>query len=184
MGHIPFDIICRIADGEISQQEIELYLNHWKSCPSCQKETDLQRSIMNASRKVRLINPSDSFTQDILNVINPSQKKKWSEWFLHNMGNIIAMALVLAFLGYIFSITETGNIQKDKSSKMKPITEFVKIIKVGSQQFSSYITSRIPIQSMNTIKTNTTIYAILAIILLIFIDRIIGYFLRQFKLNL
>ncbi len=184
MGHIPYEIICRIADGEISQKEIELYLSHWKSCKSCQRETDLQRSITNTSRKVRLINPSDGFTQGILDVISPSQKKKWSEWLLHNMGNIIAMALVLVFLGYVFSITETGNIQKDTSSKVKPVTEFVKIIQVGSQQFSSYLTSKIQIQSMNAIKTNTTIYAILAIILLVFIDRIIGYFLRQLKYNL
>jgi hypothetical protein len=184
MKHIPFDIICKIADGELSQKEVELYINHWKSCQSCQKETELQRLIMKASNRAKLVEPSNNFTRSILEIINPSQKKKWSEWLLHNLGNIIAMVLVLAFLGYILSIAETSDFQTEKSAKNKPVTEFVQIIQKGSSEINSCLKSIFSIQSIKTMHTNTIVYALLAIILLMLIDRITGYFLRQLKLKL
>jgi hypothetical protein len=181
MEHLPFDIICRIADGNMTQSEMEVHLTHLKSCQSCQQEIELQRSIVKVSRKAQLVNPSNSFTQSVLDVINPSQKKKWYEWLLHNMGNVIAMASVLAFLGYIFSITDTSAFQTDKPSKAKPVMEFVKIIQEGSQQLSSYLTPKLSIQNGSTSHTNTIVFALLAIVLLVFIDRIAGHFFHQLR---
>jgi hypothetical protein len=181
MEHLSFDIICKIADGDMPQSEIELHLTHWKSCQSCQQEIELQRSIVKISRKAQLVNPSNSFTQSVLDVIIPSQKKRWYEWLLHNMGNVIAMASVLAFLVYIFSITDTSAIQNDKPMKVKPIIEFLKIIQEGSQQLGSYLTPKFPIQNLGTSHTHTLVFALLAIILLVFIDRIAGHFFRQLK---
>jgi hypothetical protein len=181
MEHLSFDIICKIADGDMLQSEIELHLTHWKSCQSCQQEIELQRSIVKISRKAQLVNPSNSFTQSVLDVIIPSQKKRWYEWLLHNMGNVIAMASVLTFLGYIFSITDTSAIQNDKPMKVKPIIEFLKIIQEGSQQLGSYLTPKFPIQNLGTSHTHTLVFALLAIILLVFIDRIAGHFFRQLK---
>jgi len=181
MEHLSFDIICRIADRDMPQSEMEVHLTHLKSCQSCQREIELQRSIVKVSRKVRLVNPSNSFTQNVLDVIIPSQKKRWYEWLLHNMGNVIAMASVLAFLGYIFSITDSSNFQNDKPAKVNPILEFVKIIQDGSQQLGSYVTPKFLFQSSGASHTHTIVFALLAIILLVFIDRIAGHFFRQLK---
>jgi hypothetical protein len=181
MEHLTFEIICRIADGDMPQSEMELHLTHLKSCRSCQQEIELQRSIVKVSHNTQLVNPSNSFTQNILDVIIPSQKKKWYEWLLHNMGSVIAMTSVLAFLGYIFSITDTSTFQSDKPSKAKSVTEFVKIIEEGSQKLSSYLTPKLPIQNSGTSHTNTIVFALLAIVLLVFIDRIAGHFFRQLK---
>jgi hypothetical protein len=183
MEHIPFDIICRIVDGGLSQKELELYMNHWKLCKSCQRETEMQRSILNASRKAQLEYPSSNFTMNVLDMINPSRKKRWSKWLLHNMGNIIAMAFVLAFLGYILSIAETSSLQDEKSLKAKPVTEFVQIIQKESNQISSYLTSIFSATSISMFQTNTISYAMLAIILLVLIDRITGYFLHRLRPN-
>ena len=184
MEHLSFDIICRIADGDIPQNELELYLNHWKSCQSCQQEIEMQRSIDKISREARLINPSNGFTQSVLDVVIPSQKKRLYEWLLHNMGNVIAMALVLALLGYIFSITDTSAFKNDNPTKIKPVIEFVKIIQDGSQQLGSYLTPKIPIQSTGASHTHTIIFALLAIVLLVFIDQIADHFFRRMKANL
>jgi hypothetical protein len=182
MEHIPFEIICRIADGELSTKEIELYINHWKSCRYCQRETEIQQSIMKTSHEARLVTPSNNFTQSVIDIVNPSQKKRWFEWLLHNMGNIIAMAMVLFFLGYVLSVAESSDFQSDTSSKDKPVTEFVQIIQKGSNQINSYLTSKFPIQNISMFHANTICYALLAIILLVLIDRITGYLLRQIKL--
>ncbi len=181
MEHLSFDIICRIADGDMSQSEIELYLTHWKSCQSCQQEIELQRSIVKVSRKAQLVNPSNSFVKNILDVILPSQRKRWYEWLLHNMGNVIAMASVLAFLAYIFSITDIGAFQNDKSTEVKLILEFLKIIQDGSQQIGNYLTPKFPIQNIGAFHMHTIVFALLAIILLVFIDRIAGHFFRHLK---
>jgi hypothetical protein len=181
MEHLSFDIICRIADGDMPQDEIELHLTHWKSCQSCQQEIELQRSIVKVSREAQLVNPTNSFTQSVLDVIIPSQKKRWYEWLLHNMGNVIAMASVLAFLGYIFSITDTSAFQNDKPTKVKPILEFVKIIQEGSQQLGSFLTAKFLIQSSGASHTHTIVFALLALVLIVFIDRIAGHFFRQLK---
>jgi hypothetical protein len=113
--------------------------------------------------------------------VHPSQKKMWYEWLLHNMGNVIAMASVLAFFVYIFSITGTSAFQSDKPTKVKPILEFLKIIQEGSQQLGSYLTQKFPIHNLGASHTHTIVFALLAIALLVFIDRIAGHFFRQLK---
>jgi hypothetical protein len=181
MEHLSFEIICRIADEDIKQNEMTVYLAHLKSCRSCQQEVDLQRSIMKVSQQIQLIKPSNNFAQNVLDAIIPSQKKKWYEWILHNMGNIFAMTLVLAFLGYVFSVTETVTFHNDKPSKVEPILGFLKIIQDGSHQLGHYITTKITVQSKETSQSHAIFFAFLAIILLAFIDQIAGYFFRRSK---
>jgi hypothetical protein len=185
MKHLSFDVICRIADGDIKQNEMAEQVLHWKSCPSCQKEIELQRSIVNVSRAAELISPSDDFTRSVLDVIVPSQKKTWYEWLLHNMGNVFAMALVLAFLGYVFSVTGTSGFQNNKPTKAEPVLAFSKIIQESTHQLGTYLTSRFLVQSTGASQTRTIVFALLAIVLLVAIDRFAGHFLRQFiKANL
>jgi hypothetical protein len=181
MEHLSFETICSIADGSMPQDEMESHLTHWKSCQYCQKEVELQRSIVQTSRKVQLINPSNNFTRSVLDTIIPSQKKRWYEWLLRNMSNIIAMTSVLAFLGFIFSHTDFGALQNDNPSKIGPILDFIRITQEGSRQLTSYLTPKLLFQNIDLSHTHTIIFALLAIVLLVFIDRIAGHFLRQLK---
>jgi hypothetical protein len=182
MEHLSFDIICRIADGEMLQNEIESYLTHWKTCRSCQREVELQRSIITVARRAQLVHPSKNFTQDVLRVVIPSQKKRWYEWILHNMGNGIAMASVLAFLLYLVSIIDAGSIQNDSSNKIKPVIELMKFIQQGSQQVVRFLTPKFPVQSVGESHIHTINFALFAILLLVFIDRIAGHFFRKSKM--
>jgi hypothetical protein len=181
MEHLSFDIICRIADGETTQDEIEIWLTHLNSCPSCQKEVELQKSILTVSRQTQLINPSVNFTRNVLEAVIPTKKKKWYLWILHNLGNTIAMAAVLTFLGYIFSMTENSSFQNKKPTTIEPILNFFKIIQNGSSQFIKYLTSKSPLHGIETSQTNTIGFALLAIVLLAIIDQIANYYFRQSK---
>jgi hypothetical protein len=182
MEHLSFTIICKIADGDIKQNEMAVHLAHWKSCHSCQQEVELQRSIVKVLRQTQLINPSTNFTKNVLDTIIPSQKKKWYEWILQNMGNIIAMTSVLAFLGYVFSVTKTVTFQNNKPTKIEPILEFIKIIQDGSHRLGSYLTPKFTVQSTDASQTQVLFFAILAIALLVFIDQIAGHFFRRSKI--
>jgi hypothetical protein len=181
MEHLSFDIICRIADGDIKQDEMAVHLTHWNSCRSCQQEVKLQRSIVKISKQAQLISPSTDFAQNVLDAVIPSKKKRWYEWILHNLGNMIAMTSVLTFLGYIFSITENSPFQKDKPTTVGPILDFFKIIQDGSNQFVKYLTSKSHLQDIDTSQTSTIVFALLAIVLLVFIDQIADHFFRQSK---
>jgi hypothetical protein len=182
MEHISFDIICRLADDDMDQSEMAFIAAHLKSCQSCQREVDLQRSITRASGQAPLINPSHQFTQNVLERIAPSQKKKWYEWMLHNMGNIFAMSLVLGFLGYVLSVTGTAPIQNDKTSKIEPMLGFLKVILDNSHQFGSYLMSKFSAHAVNTSQNHVSFFALLAIILLVFIDKIAGYFFQRSRI--
>jgi len=179
MEHLSFDVICRIADGDIQQAEMAVQVTHMNSCRSCQQEVELQRSIVKISKQVQLIRPSTDFTQNVLNAVIPSKKKRWYELILHNMGNMIAMAAVLTFLGYIFSMTESSPFQNNKPATIESILNFFKIIQNGSNQFVLYITPKSHIQNIDASHSNTIGFALLAIILLVLIDQIANYFYRQ-----
>jgi len=183
MEHLPFDVICRIADGNLEHDGMTGHVEHWKSCRLCQREVELQQSIINVLRQSQLISPSSNFSQNVLDTIIPSRKKRWYEWILLNMGNIISMTLVLAFLGYVFSVTETGTYHNDKQTKVGPISEFLKIIQDGSRQLGTYLTPKFPVHAHNTTQTHTIIFALLAVILLVFIDKIAVHFLQRSKVK-
>jgi hypothetical protein len=180
MEHLAFDIICRIADGDIQQNDMEVHFNHLNSCRSCQQEVELQRSIVRASQRTQLFNPSSQFTKNVLTALIPS-KKRWYEWILHNMGNIIAMSSVLTFLGYVFSVTGNSPFQYDKPVRVEPILEYFKIIQDGSRQFGNYLLQKSQIQGLEAPHTHTAIFTLLAIILLVFIDQIAAHFFRRSK---
>lgn len=179
MEHLSFDIICRIADGDLKQIEITEQLMHWKSCLSCQREVELQRSIINISRQANLINPSKDFAQNVLDTVIPNKKGRWYKWILHNLGNMIAMTSVLTFLGYVFSMTENSPFQNNKPTTVEPILDSFKIIQNGTNQFVKYLTSKSHVQGIETSQSNTIVFALLAIILLVFIDHIADHFFHR-----
>jgi hypothetical protein len=181
MEHLSIDIICRIADGDIQQNEMAVHLTHLNSCRSCQREVELQRSIVKVSRHAQLINPSSDFAKNVLDAVIPSKKKRWFELILHNLGNIIAMASVLTFLGYIFSITENSPLQSDKPARGEPVLEFFRIIQDGGKQLSNYLMQKTNIQGTDALQSHTIVFALLAIILLVFIDQVAGHFFRRSK---
>ena len=183
MHHLPFTTICRIADGDVAQDELVTYMDHVRDCRTCQQEIELQKSMVRISHEARLAQPSVDFTQNVLDTINPSRQRRWYVWMLHNLGNIIAMVSVLTFLGYVFSQTETPSIQNEQSVKTNPIMDSFKFLQDGSHQVGQYLLSKIKIQGMNTSHPYTIYFALLAIIILVFIDRIATHFFRHYKLN-
>ena len=182
MEHLSFEIICRIADGEINQDEMEAWFVHLNSCPSCQKEVELQKSILGISRQTRLVHPSVNFTQNVIEAILPTKKKRWYLRILHNMGNAIAMGAVLTFLWFVFTMTDNNSPQNNKPSTVEPILNFLKIIQQGSHQFVQFLTPKSPVHGLESAQTSTIGFALLAIVLLVVIDYIADYFFRRSKI--
>jgi hypothetical protein len=170
MNHIPFEFICRIADGD-TLEELSEYSTHLTSCKMCQWEVELQRSIIATSSKAKLLNPSQNFTKNVLEVIQP-MKHHWYEKLLQNLGNVIAMVSVLAFLAYIFSLVSSSGLQIDKPSDSKLVTEATMFIAEGTRQITNFFASNAILVKSGEFHINTILFGFIAIVILIFLDKL------------
>ncbi|GEM_PF-2556723 len=171
MNHLPFEVICRIADGDDCEGLPEYFI-HLKSCKVCQREVELQRSIIAASRKAKLMNPPQNFTKDVLEVIHPFIKNYWYDRILQNMGNVIAMASVLAFLAYIFSLASSSGLQMDKPSDSKLVAEMMRFIIGGTRQITDFFSPKAIIAKSGEAHSNTILFGFIAIAVLLFLDKV------------
>ncbi|MBN1397486.1 MAG: hypothetical protein JXA06_05580 [Bacteroidetes bacterium] len=182
MEHIPLDIICKIADEKAEEKELDQYLAHIEQCKICQKEVELQRSILKISRNKPLVTPSKTFTDNVLSEVIPAGKKKWYEWMLNNMGNVFAMVSVIAFLVYVLSLTENTDLNQEPSNKNTQITEIMKSFKDISLSIYEYFNKSINIPDFPISGMGTLSFALIAIIILVFIDQILSKFLKRLKI--
>ena len=179
MDHIPFEQLCSIADGEMTEPELGLLREHLDACPSCQREIELQKSIIKIYRQSKLINPSTNFNRKVMETANPGKKKDWLNQLLQNMGNLIVMVLVLGFLGYIYSLTSAGTSTQTQSSNIEEIGKILSFIRDINHQCISYITRQVPDSQNNALNGQTGLSVVLAIIVLGLIDRIILFFIQK-----
>jgi hypothetical protein len=181
MKHLSYDLICKIADG-VSLDGLADYSAHLKSCKVCQREVELQRSIVVTSRRANLVNPSQNFTKNVLEILHPSKKNRWYDRLLQNMGNVIAMTSVLAFLAYIFSVASSSGLQIDKPSDSKLVAEATKYIAEGTRQIANFLTPKAILTKSGEFHIQTIIFGFIAFAVLLFIDRIAQGFFRRSRI--
>jgi hypothetical protein len=181
MNHILFDQICQIADDQTSKVDVASLI-HAKSCSVCQKEIALQRALIVSAKKASLLFPSAEFTQNLLRVIQPSKQTHWYDRILQNMGNVIAMAAVLAFLVYIFSVAGSVGIQVDKPTDSKIVSELSKIAQNGSHQLVQLFKVKFPQTQRDQSQSHILIVAFLTLVILWAFDRIFLYFQRKARI--
>jgi hypothetical protein len=97
MEHLTFTQICQVVDKQMTEEDTVSSLEHISQCEFCRKEVEFQRSLIKGIQKQPLELPSKGFTERILITIIPQNRKKFIEWLLHNLGNVIAMMSVLVF---------------------------------------------------------------------------------------
>jgi hypothetical protein len=178
MNHVSFDQICQIADGNTSGIDAASII-HVKSCSLCQKEIVLQQSLIKVSKKMDLIQPSERFTQEILNYLQPSKKRHWYERILQNLGNVIAMSSVLAFLLYVFSTVGSVGIQIEKPTDSKIVTEISNIIQNGTAQLIQLFKVNTPQNRDHQSQAHIIVFIILSLGILWFFDKILQFFRKQ-----
>jgi hypothetical protein len=179
MNHIPFEILCNLADGKTIDRNQSEYVLHLETCINCRNELDLQRSIILTAKHSGLIRPSKNFTQLVLENISPVKQKAWYTSIIQSMGNIIAMSAVLAFLIYVFTVVGTTGLQIEKPSDSRTYTLIMQLIQDGSQKFTNLITPKMPVIPQGNNQTNTILAILLAILVLFIIDKIAQTYMRR-----
>jgi hypothetical protein len=181
MEHLSFEMICRIADGRAGLEEESRAQRHLEGCVRCRWEVEIQRSILRISRQKMNVHVPADFTDRIVAAVAPHRGKKWYEKLLQNMGNIIALALVLGFLGYVSSITSGDKTKIFFPSGDDLIAKSVKTLTDGSHLLLSYFHSQVTAQAANSPQSNTILFVLLAIVILAAIDRVIRHFFRHLE---
>ncbi len=181
MEHLSFELICRIADRRAELHEEVRAQVHLEQCTRCRREVEIQQSILKASRLTVNTRLSGDFTRKTLAAIMPQKGKKWYEKLLQNMGNIIALALVLGFLGYISSITSGDKTQIFFPTGDDLLAKSLKALSDISHQFLAYYQSNVAAKSASSGVTNTFVFGLLAIFILAVIDRVVQRYFRHLK---
>jgi hypothetical protein len=181
MEHLSFEMICRIADGSAGLEEEGRAQRHLEECIRCKWEIEIQRSILKVCRQKQSTRVSANFTDRIMAAIAPHRGKKWYEKILQNMGNIIALALVLGFLGYISSVTSGDKMKIFFPSGDDLITKSLKTLTDGSHLLLSYFHSKVTAPAANSPQTNTILFVLLAIVILAAVDRVIRHFFSHLE---
>ena len=125
MNHLTTREILQIVDGTIANGEKTKLIVHLDVCDRCRQEVQFHRSIGQAVREFPLVRPSNEFTACILGKIAPAAKKSWISRVVDNLGNIIAMGLVLSVVWYAVSMVPSSTSPTEPSGISKALAVYV-----------------------------------------------------------
>ena len=103
MNHLTTEQILEYVDGTILNGERTEVVAHLESCPRCKREVELQRVLAKSAREAPLAKPSRKLVDRIMESILPETKNSLARKLVNNLGNLLAMIVVLSIVGYAVS---------------------------------------------------------------------------------
>jgi hypothetical protein len=103
MNHLTTKQVLQMVDGTLDYASQAQCTSHLAVCQRCRNEIELQKAITKVSRHQPIANASAGFVRKVMLQIVPERKKSWKTRLVDNLGNIFAMCMVLAILGYAIS---------------------------------------------------------------------------------
>ncbi len=177
MTHLTTKQILQFTDGTLDYASQAQCTNHLAVCERCRKEIDLQKAISKIARRQTPVQPASGFVQRVMTHILPRQQKSWKAKFIDNLGNVFAMAMVLAILGYAISNPSLFHIQVQQQSTTTSIIPqsvsdtYAKFLQSLGQQASA-ATQRV-ITTTGRDNNNVVSLTILSILILGALDQLV-----------
>ncbi len=117
MTHLTTKQILQFTDGALDYASQAQCTQHLAVCERCRKEIDLQKAISKIARHQPPIQATSGFVQRVMAHIIPQQQKSWKTKLIDSLGNVFAMAMVLAILGYAISNPSLFQIQQQSKTQ-------------------------------------------------------------------
>jgi len=103
MTHLTTKQILQMVDGTLDYAAQAQCTSHLAVCERCRKEIEFEKAVARTARHQPVARTSAVFAGNVMLRVVPGLKKSWKTRVVDNLGNIFAMCLVLAILGYAVS---------------------------------------------------------------------------------
>jgi hypothetical protein len=175
MNHLTTKQILQIVDGTIANGEKSKLIVHLEACDRCRQEIQFHRSLSQSVRELPLARPSKGFTARIVGKIAPETKKSWISKIVDNLGNILAMGLVLSVVWYTVNMTPTSKSPVEPSGISKALTVYVEYYAKARDAASKEITKIIgePKKEQTPKTADVATLTLISLLILVAIDRFV-----------
>ena len=175
MSHLTTSEILQITDGTIANGQRPKLVSHLEACPRCRQEVEFQRNLERAVRHAPLARPSREFTSRVISMVAPRAKKSWSSKIVDNLGNILAMGLVLTVVWYVVNTSGAtsgsrqpsmfGQVTKSYADYYSQVRDFVakERVRLMGQ----------PAKERASKSDNVLMLTVLSLVILIAVDRFV-----------
>ena len=175
MNHLTTREIFQIVDGTIATGEKTKLTIHLESCKRCRQEVQFHRSLSQAAREAPLARPSKGFTARIVGKITPETKKSWMSKTIDNLGNIIAMGLVLSIVGYAVNMAPASKSPLEPSAISKALgvygEYYAKVRDAASKEIVRVVGE--PKKEQTSKAADVTMLTLISLLILVAIDRFV-----------
>jgi hypothetical protein len=137
MDHLTVQQILEYVDGTILNGERTQVVAHLESCPGCRREVELQRALAKHLRAAPLARPSRRLVDRIMESVMPATGNPFVRKIVNNLGNILAMIVVLSIFVYAVS---TPSVRRGDAAP-SVISETFKTYTAFYDQVSRYLTT-------------------------------------------
>jgi hypothetical protein len=175
MNHLTTKEILEIVDGTIANGERTKFQIHLEGCQRCRQEVQFQRSIGRAAREIPCEKPSNGFTTLVIRKIAPETKRTWVSKLIDNLGNIMAMAMVLGAVWYAITLVPQAKAPTEPSVFSKAIGVYVDSYARAREAVSKGFVNTVgePKKEQTSKTTDVTLLTLISLLILVAIDRFV-----------
>jgi hypothetical protein len=183
MNHLTGDEVLQVIDGSMLNGEKTRILAHLETCPRCRREVEFSRNLERAARSAPLSKPSRDFTARVMGRVAPQPRRSVATWFINNLANILAMALVLTVVWYAVTM------KKDTSPYAGP-TVISNALSVYSEYYAKarnlFPADRImaiqkPVADQSAETNKVVLFTVISILILAGVDRLVVRRVTRFR---
>ena len=175
MNHLTASEVFQVIDGSMQNGEKTRILVHLEACSRCRREVEFNRTLERAARSAPLSKPTREFTSHVMARVVPTSRRSISTWFINNLANVLAMALVLTVVWYAVTV-------KTQGGSAKGPTVVSNALAVYSQYYSSlreyFPADRIkaiqkPVGEQSAETYKVALFTVISILILVVADRLV-----------
>lgn len=176
MKHLTAQEILQIVDGTMANGEKTKSLLHLESCPHCRREVEFTRSMERVARSVPLTRPSAELTSRVMKQVVPQSKSSLGNWFINNMANVLAMALVLSVIWFAVSVKSPEGTRKGPSIVTNALSVYGEYYAKAREFLSSHQQKTVqkPLGEQSAETNKIILFTIVSVLILVIVDRFIG----------
>ena len=176
MNHLTTTEMFQIVDGTIANGEKTRLLVHLETCERCRREVEFHRTLGHAVKEAPRAKLSKDFTRRIVGRVAPEKKKPWTASVLDNLGNIMAMGLVLGIVWYAINIAPAPKSSSEPSAITKAFAAYVeyygRVRDAASGQMKKVLGE--PKKEQASRSNDIVATTLISLLILVAVDRVVG----------